>query len=91
MDALIQDPIIAVLLLILGQTLEENATLKTGLNLPHFSTDTTEYSRINAIKHTAGNSMTFQAPTSVSMLITRLNSMNDKTQQYPSHVIALFL
>ena len=56
----------------------ESATFKPGQSLPLFLIGTIECSKISVIKRTAGNLMTFQAPISVSMLITKSNSMNDK-------------
>jgi len=73
-DVLILDHIFVVLHWILDRVLEADAMFKTGLNHLNTLIDMIESSRTNAAKPTAGNSMTFQAPTNASTQTTTSNS-----------------
>lgn len=73
----IQDLISAVPLSIQDQILEEDVTLRTGQDLQKILTDTTEFLRINAKKHTVGNLTIFQALINVSMEIMKLSFVHD--------------
>jgi hypothetical protein len=77
-DAKTQDHIIVALPWIQDQESEVDAMSSPGLNLQNSSIDTTECSKINANKPTAGNSMTSQAHISASMQITRYLSADIK-------------